>query len=65
MWNFLTALFVGSAVGSTRTAQRLVKPLLMLCALGVVLAGVVYASIVFKAVNERSRVPNVRSHSTH
>lgn len=64
MWNFLLALFVGSAVGSTRTAQRLVRPLLVLFAIGVVIAGLIYACVVFKAVLERSQAPHVQSHST-
>jgi len=64
MWNFLLALFVGGAVGSTRTAQRLFRPVLILFAIGIVIAGLVYACVVFKAVYERSHAPNVHSHST-
>ena len=64
MWNFLLALFVGSAVGSTRTAQRLVRPLLVLFAIGVIIAGIVYVGVVVKAVNERSHPPHVHAHST-
>ena len=63
MWNFLTALFVGSTVGNTRTARRLVRPLLLLFAVGVVIAGVIYACVVFNAVSERSQAPNVHTHS--
>lgn len=47
MWNFLMAVFVGGAIGSTRTAQRLVKPLLVLFIIGVLVAGVIYACVVF------------------
>ena len=65
MWNFLLALFVGSTVGSTRTAQRLVRPLLILFAIGFIIAGIVYAGVVVKAVSERSHSPHVHAYSTH
>jgi hypothetical protein len=64
MWNFLLALFVGSTVGSTRTAQRIVRPLLALFAIGVIIAGIVYVGVVVKAVSERSQSPHVHAHST-
>jgi len=64
MWNFLLALFVGGAVGSTRTAQRLVRPLLILFAIGVIIAGLIYACVVFKAISERNQAPHVHAHST-
>jgi hypothetical protein len=65
MWNFLLALFVGSTVGSTRTAQRIVRPLLVLFVIGVIIAGIVYVGVVVKAVSERSQPPHVHAHSTH
>jgi len=65
MWNFLLALFVGSTVGSTRTAQRLVRSLLILFAIGVIIAGIVYAGVVVKAVSERSHSPHVHTYNTH
>ena len=65
MWNFLMALFVGSAVGSTRTAQRLVRPVLILFAIGVLIAGFIYACVVFRAVNQRSRDLHVPPYSAH
>jgi ABC-type Na+ efflux pump permease subunit len=65
MWNFLMALFVGSAVGSTRTAQRLVRPMLILFLICVLVAGLIYACVVFRAVSERSRAPHVTSSNTH
>ena len=64
MWNFLLALFVGSAVGSTRTAQRLVRPILIFFVIGVLIAGFIYACVVFRAANERSHSPHVHAHST-
>lgn len=63
MWNFLLALFVGSAVGSTRTAQRLVRPILVIFGFGFIVAGLIYACIVFNAVSERSSGHHVQPHS--
>lgn len=65
MWNFLLALFAGTAVGSTRTARRSIKPIMTLLAIGVLVAGVIYAYVVFNAVSERSQHPHVHAHSTH
>jgi ABC-type Na+ efflux pump permease subunit len=65
MWNFLMALFVGSAVGVTRTGQRLVRPVLILFVIGVLIAGFVYACSVFRAISERTGAPHVHSYSTH
>lgn len=64
MWNFLLTLFVGSAVGSTRTAQRLVRPILVLFIIGVLIAGFIYACVVFRAANQRSHFPHVHAHSS-
>jgi ABC-type Na+ efflux pump permease subunit len=65
MWNFLLAVFVGSAAGSTRTAQRSVRPILTLVAIGVIVAGLIYACVIFKAVSERSSKAHVSTHGTH
>jgi hypothetical protein len=65
MWNFLLALFAGSTIGSTRAAQRSVKPILFLILIGVLVAGVIYVGVVLKAVSERSNSPHVHAHSTH
>ena len=64
MWNFLLAFFVGGGLGSTRTARRLIKLLLILFAIGVLIAGLIYVYVVFRAVNERSHAPHVHTHST-
>ncbi len=64
MWNFLLAVFVGGGLGSTRTAQRLIKPFLALFFIGVIIAGLIYAFVIFHAVSERSQAPNVHAHST-
>lgn len=65
MWNFLLAFFFGSTVSSTRTGRRLMRPLLILLGIGVVVAGLIYASVVFHAVTERSQSPHVHAHNTH
>ena len=65
MWNFLLAFFFGSTVSSTRTGRRLMRPLLILLGIGVVVAGFIYASVVFRAATERSQSPHVHAHSTH
>ena len=65
MWNFLLALFAGSAIGSTRTARRSVRPILILFFFGVLIAGVIYVCVVFKALSERSNTPHVSTHSSH
>jgi hypothetical protein len=65
MWNFLLAFFFGSAVSSSRSIQRLMRPLLILFTIGVLIAGLIYACVVFRAVTERSRTPDVHAHSTH
>ena len=64
MWNFLVALGVGGAMGKTKTAQRLKKPLLLVFAVGVLIAGVIYAIAVFRAISERSDGHHVHAHST-
>jgi hypothetical protein len=65
MWNFLVALGAGSALGRSRTVRRVWKPLVVLFFLGVLIAGFIYAAVVFKAVSERSNSPHVHAHSTH
>jgi hypothetical protein len=64
MWNWLLAFLFGSAVSSNRTGQRLMRPLLILFAIGVLIAGLIYACVVFKAVTERSHSPHVHAHSS-
>lgn len=65
MWNFFLALFAGSTLGSTRTARRWVRPVLVLFFIGVLVAGVIYVGLVLQAVSERSNSPHVHAHSTH
>ncbi len=65
MWNFLVALGAGSALGRSRAVRRVWKPLVALFFLGVLIAGLIYAAVVLKAVSERSNNPHVHAHSTH
>ena len=37
----------------------------MVFAIGSIVAGLIYACIIFKAVNTRSQVPHVHTHSSH
>jgi len=64
MWNFLVALGAGSAIGKTKTARRFWKPVVILFFVGVLIAGLIYAYVVFHAVSERSHTPHVHAHST-
>jgi hypothetical protein len=40
-------------------------PLMAIFAIGVIIAGLIYACVVFQAVNERNRGPHVHTHSSH
>lgn len=60
MWDFLFGYFVGRATG----ISRIVRPLLWLFLVGVVIAGFIYAAVVFHAISERSNSPHVHAHST-
>jgi len=64
MWNILLAFFFGSAVSSSRTGRRLLRPFLILLGLGVIAAGLVYTYVVYRAVTERSQTLHVHAHST-
>jgi hypothetical protein len=61
MWNFLLAFFFTRAVGRS----RVLRILLLLLFLGALLAGLIYASVVFKAVMERSHPNHVYTHSSN
>jgi hypothetical protein len=56
---------IGGAIGATRTARRLLKPIVILFCAGVLIAGIIYACVVLKAVSERSEPHHVHAHSTH
>lgn len=42
MWDFLMAFFIGGGIGSTRVAQRVVKPVLALFVIGLLFCGFIY-----------------------
>jgi hypothetical protein len=60
MSDFLTGFFMVRATGS-----RFIRILLVIFLAGALIAGVIYATVVFKAVSERSNSPHVHAHSTH
>ncbi|MDE1162397.1 MAG: hypothetical protein PW792_10705 [Acidobacteriaceae bacterium] len=55
---------IAGAIGTTRTARRLLKPVVILFCIGVFVAGVIYVFVVLKAVSERNNSPHVHAHST-
>ena len=65
MWNFLLAFFFGSAVANTRTGRSILRPLLILFIISVMVAGFIYAFVVFRTVSERSNRPYVHAHGSH
>jgi len=60
MWNFLMGILFVRATGTA----RLVRFALLLILIGAVAAGLIYAHIVFNAVNQRSHTPHVHAYST-
>ena len=64
MWEFLMGMFIGDAVGKSPLG-RFVRPVLVLFAIGLIVAAIIYAAVVFKAVSERSEPHHVHAHSTH
>ena len=44
---------------------RLFRYVLLLIFVGALVAGVIYALVVFNALNERNRAPHVQHHSSH
>jgi hypothetical protein len=64
MWNFLLGLFIGDALrkASFGPFARLFMKLVII---GILIAGLIYTYVVFKAVSERSHAPYVHAHSTH
>jgi hypothetical protein len=60
MWNVL----LGFLIGHTPGVSRYVRALLVVIAAGVVIAGLIYAAVFMKAVNERSGASHVPTHRT-
>ena len=65
MWNYGNGSSIGDALGALGFGRGFVRPLLKLFLIGVVIAGLIYAYVVFKAVSERSEPHHVHTHSTH
>jgi hypothetical protein len=61
MWNFLLGFLFARATG----ISRFVRPLLVLVLFGALIAGVVYAFVVLRAVNQRSHASHVHTSSIH
>ena len=59
MWDFLFGYLFGRATG----LSRVLRPFLLLLVIGVIVAALVYAGVVFNAVKERNRAPHVQQHS--
>ena len=45
--------------------SRLIGKVLLVILLGSFIAGLIYAVVVFHALNERNRAPHVQHHSSH
>lgn len=60
MWEFILGFLFARATG----IYRIVRPILLLVTIGVIIAGAVYVSVVFRAVQERSQDHHVHSHGT-
>ena len=58
MWNVL----LGFLLGQTPGTSRYVRALLAVIAVGIVIAGLIYAVVVMQAVSERSRASHVPTH---
>ena len=55
---------IGGAIGTTRTARRLLKPVFKLFAIGILVAGLIYTYVFLNAAIKRSHNPHVHTHST-
>lgn len=64
MSDFWTGYGFGGAFGASRFGRRVIKAALKLFIVGVVIAGLIYAFVVFKAVNQRSHPSHVHAHSS-
>jgi hypothetical protein len=58
MWNFLFGYLLARGTG----LSRFIRPVLVLLLLGSLIAGLIYAVVIFQAVHERNRVSHVHSH---
>ena len=61
MWNVL----LGFLIGHTPGISRYVRALLVVIAIGIIIAGLIYAVVVMQAVSERSSASHVPTHRTN
>jgi hypothetical protein len=61
MWNFLKGMLIVRATGTARP----VRIILLLVLIGSIVAGIIYAFVVFQAIRERSSGHHVQHHSSH
>jgi hypothetical protein len=61
MWNVL----LGFLIGHTPGVSRYVRVLLAAIAVGILIAGLIYAVVIMQAVSERSRASHVPTHRTN
>ena len=61
MWNFLLGFLFARTTGISRT----VRILLVLSAVGILVAGLIYSVVVMQALNQRSHSPHVHTDSAH
>lgn len=61
MWSLLAPFLVGRAVGG----WRYIRVVLMVMLLGCIIAGFIYAIVVFRAIQSRPEGHHVQHHSTH
>lgn len=61
MWEFLMGFFLARATG----LERFVRFLLILFAIGILIAGVIYTVVFLHAASERIHTPYVHAHRTH
>lgn len=60
MWSFLAPFFIGRAVGG----WRYIRVALLVILIGCIIAGILYAVIVFNAVRSTPETHHVEHHST-
>ena len=61
MWNIILGFLFARATG----AGRVIRVLLILTLLGAIVAGVIYAFVVFRTIQERSSASHVHAHSSY
>lgn len=61
MWSFLTPLLIGRATGG----WRLFRAALLIILVGCVILGVIYATIVFRAIGNTPEKHHVQPHTSH